>query len=157
MSCQRGFSLLEAVIVVLTVSVAVPSTVRWLTDAASQRANSVNTVRAAALATAVMESVIADVASSGPGLGFSALDDAVAYETTPVSGLRARLSGVTSAYEAIGFTYALEVSPLLDRTGAINADAGQNVYRKVTVRVEFASAEGGDTIRASVDALVTDL
>lgn len=157
MVAQRGFSLLEAVIVVLTLAIAVPSTVRWLTDAASQRVNSVNTVRAAGLATAVMETVIADVASSGSGLGFSALDDASAYEATPVTGLRARLSGVTSGYEAMGFAYTLEVSPLVDRMGVVNADAPQNVFRRVTVRVEYASAEDGGTIRASVDAMVTDL
>ena len=88
---HRAFTLLEAIIVVLVLALSVPPTVAWLGDSAARRADSVNAVRASALATTVMETILADASSTSPSLGFGAFANSAAYLDTASTGLRARL------------------------------------------------------------------
>ncbi|GJQ28521.1 MAG: hypothetical protein HBSAPP03_04050 [Phycisphaerae bacterium] len=154
---RRAFSLLEAIIVVLVLAISVPSTVAWLGESASRRADSVNAVRASTLATTVMETILADASSDAPGLGFAAFASPAAYLDTPTTGLRARLATLTGPSEAIGFAYTVEFSALIDATGAVNADASKNLFRRATVTVTYGSASSATPIVLQVEAMVTDL
>lgn len=156
-SRRRAFSLLEAIIVVLVLALSVPPTVVWLGESASRRVDSVNAVRASALATTVMESILADASSTSPSLSFAAFADTSTYLDTPTTGLRARISALTSPVESIGFSYSVTFSPLIDSTGAVNADSSMNLFRTVTVTVSYGSATSTTPISLSVEAVVTEL
>lgn len=139
---RRGFTLIEAVAVVLVLALVVPPTLGWMQASADRRADSVAAMRATTLATLVIENVIADAASTAPGLGFAALATPTTYLDTPTTGLRARLESLTSGYEAQGMSYSVEVGALVDSTLSVNADAAANLFRVVTVRVTCPSATG---------------
>lgn len=153
---RRAFTLIEAVVVVVVLAVSVPPTVAWLNDAAGRRADAVNSVRAAALATCVLENVLADASSSAAGLGFGAFANPPAYLDTPATGLRARLATQTQGLESIGFTYGVEIGPLVDSTGVVNAAPANNLFRRVRVTVSMPRAEGPPAAVA-VEAMVTQL
>lgn len=154
---RRGFSLLEAIIVILVLAVSVPSTVAWLGEAAARRADAVNAVRASTLATTVMESIMADASSTDPGLGFAAFANAAAYLDAPTTGLRSRLASLTAPAEALGFSYDVTISALVDSTGTVNPDSAQNLFRKVTVTVEYGAASTPTPVALDVEALVSEL
>lgn len=138
----RAFSLIEAVAVVVVLSLVVPPSLMWMDDAAARRADAVATLRATTFATAVVETVMADAVSDAPGLGFAALANASVYLDTPTVGLRSRLTPISGLYEPMGMTYAVDVGPLVDGTGSVNADPALNIFRVITVSVEYPSAEG---------------
>lgn len=140
---RRAFTLIEAVTVVLVLALAVPPAVSWLDEAVSARADSVNATRAAALAGAVIEHILADCSSTAAGLGFDALAAPSAYLDTPTTGLRARLAAVSDFYAALGFAYSVSIGPLVDDSASENPDSSLNVFRVVTVTVDFPSAAGG--------------
>lgn len=146
MSMRPGFSLIEVIVCVLMLSIAVPPVLEMVGSAGADRADTVNVNRAVVLATLVLESVVADVASPDPSLGFDALADAGAYLDTPTTGLSARLEGVTQPFVAVGMDWALEMGPLVGPAGAVEADPTMNIFRNVTVRVSFPSASGGDLV-----------
>ncbi|CAG1008101.1 hypothetical protein PHYC_03519 [Phycisphaerales bacterium] len=154
---RRGFSLVEAIIVVLVLAISIPPTVVWLGDAGARRADAVNAVRASTLSTAVMETILADASSTAPGLGFGAFANSAAYLDTPMTGLRARIASITGLFESMGFAYTVTFSALVDSAGVVNADPGLNLFRKVTVSVTYAAAGGTNPISISVEAFVTQL
>lgn len=156
MIVRRAFSLIESIVVVMVLGISVPPMLLLMGDAASDRVDSVSTTRATTLAAAVLEQVIADVHSSAAGLGFSALDDPATYLNTSGTGLRDRLTGVTSVYESLGITYSVGVGPLVDQTGAVSGDSSLDVFRVVTVTVDFPSARVG-TLSLAVSTMVADL
>ncbi len=156
-SNRRGFSLLEAIIVVLVLALSVPPTVVWLGESAARRVDSVNAVRASALATTVMESILADASSTAPSLGFGAFANSSTYLDSPTTGLRARISALTSPVESIGFSYGVTFSALVDSTGVVNADTSKNLFRKVTVTVSYGAASSTTPISLAVEAFITEL
>ena len=141
-SRRRAFTLIEAVIVVLALGISIPTTLVWLSDANDRRADSVTQTRATALATLVMEHVLADVSSKVSGLGFTALDNAAVYVDDPSEGLRVRLSPMTSLYTGMGISYSVDIGGLVDKAGAASGDATQDLFRLVTVTVSFTDSEG---------------
>jgi type II secretory pathway pseudopilin PulG len=156
MKRRRGFTLIEAVVVVLTLSISLPATLVWLDESNGRRVDSVNQTRATALATLVMEHVLADAASKDPSLGFAALDNAPTYLNTPTTGLLARLAAITSLYTNQGMTYNVTVSGLVDKSGAASGNASEDIFRRITVSVTFAGADGtGRTL--NIQSLVTSL
>src|SRR5262245_62627691 len=64
----HAFTLIEAVVIVVILAIAVPVTLVTLDEANQRRADSVNATRATALATCVMEHMLADVASRNASL-----------------------------------------------------------------------------------------
>lgn len=154
---RRAFTLLEAIIVVLVLALSVPPTVAWLGESAARRADSVNAVRASALATTVMETILADASSTSPSLGFGAFANSATYLDTATTGLRARISGLASPVEALGFSYTVTFSALVDSAGVVNADTSKNLFRRVTVTVSYGSAASSTPISLSVEAFVTEL
>lgn len=157
-SRARGFSLIESIIVVVVVALLIPPSVSMLQAAQASRVDATNTVRATVLAGAVMEQVLADVSSPSSSLGMAALADATAYTDTATTGLKARLSAVTSTYQTSGLSWALAIGPLVSSSGSANADASRNIYRAVTVTVTWNAARAGVGTRSyAVTSLVTDL
>lgn len=153
---RRAFSLIEVVIAVIVLSIAVPPTLNLMDSAGTGRADAINTTRAALLATSVLETVTADVNSQAPGLGFEALGDAGTYLDTPSSGLYARLESATDPYTSAGLTYTVTIGGLVSADGTVSADADDNIFRVVTVRVGFTAASSASyqvPFRTMVSAL----
>ena len=98
----RAFSLLEAVAVTLVLALAVPPLAVWLVSATDDRADTVSTAQATILASAVLETVMADAASTDPTLNVASLNDSAAYLNAPGTGLRARLGTGSGAARSGG-------------------------------------------------------
>ncbi len=153
---RRGFSLIEVVIAVIVLAIAVPPVLGLLDNSAANRADAVNTTRATILASAVLEGIFADVASTDENLGMAALNDANVYLNTPTTGFISRMSIATSIYGKYGFSYTVEISGLVSADGTVSAQADENVFRVVTVRVVYPSAVGAD-MSLPVSLMVTEL
>ncbi len=138
-----GFTLLETVAAVIVLAVAIPATMGSLSDAANARRDGATALRAATLARAAMEHVLADVHSGAPGLGFDALSDSAAYVEAPVTGLMARLAPTLEAYEAFAMGCEVRVSGLVDYSGVSTGSAEADVCRDVTVVVTFPALRNG--------------
>lgn len=138
--------------IVVVVALAVPPALESLRGVSAAQADAVSTARATALASAVLEHVVADVSSTAPGLGFAALESPGTY----VDGLRARLADVTGAYEDAGLTFDVSIGGLVSWTGASSGEADQDVFRAVTVDVSFPAARGG-TQTLSLSVMLTDM
>ncbi|MEM7623359.1 MAG: hypothetical protein AAF235_09160 [Planctomycetota bacterium] len=149
-------SLIEAVVVVVMLSISVPPSLGLMGDIAANRADAINAARAAALGGAVLETVLADVASGDGLLGFAALGGAATYLDAPGAGLYARLAGVAAPYASAGLTYTVEIGSLVDTNISVNANAALNRYRVVTVRVSFVGARGNAVV-APFSVLTGDL
>lgn len=150
---RRGFTLLEAVIVVVVLALAVPAGMRMLAEAGEVRRQGAQTTRATTLACAVLEQVTADVHS--PSIGFDALADDATYLSTPTTGLYDRLDAISSVYDDLGITYTVEIGDLSDRTGTVTGDADEDVFRFVTVRVTYDDPDG-NALELPVSTIVTD-
>jgi len=141
---RRAFSLIEAVVVVVVIAVAVPPSMMWLDEAVTRRYDAANLNRATILSSAVLETILADAASDSAGLGFAAFANAAAYVDGAGSGLRARLARVFGPYQSAGMSYQVTIGGLISASGSPDADATQNLFRKITVDVTYPSASGGN-------------
>lgn len=153
---RRAFTLIEAVVVVVVLTISVPPTVAWLNQSAGRRADAVNTIRATTLSTCVLEQILADASSTSPGRGFAAFANAATYLNTPTTGLRARITSQTQPYQTLGITYAVTIGPLVDRTGVVNPTPANNIFRRITVSVTFPRSDGPSAAIA-VETMVTQL
>lgn len=153
---RRGFSLIEAVAAIVILGLIAPVSMFALRDAAAARSASVQLTRAVWLANAVMETVLADVASAEATLGFDALADENAYLNTPATGLIARLADTTDFYEDLGFEWSIEISELVAADGAASGESDEDLYRVITVEVTWVGAAHGST-RYEISAMVSDL
>jgi type II secretory pathway pseudopilin PulG len=147
-TCRAAFSLIEAVVVVIVVAVAVPPSMMWLDEAVTRRVDAANLNRATMLASAVLETVLADSASDAAGLGFAAFATPATYLDGAGAGLRARMSTVFTPYQTVGMSYNVTIGDLVSSSGAANADIAQNVFRKITVEVSYPAAAGGTQVLA---------
>ena len=153
---RRGFTLIEAVIAIVVLSLAVPSTMAMIRDATVARAENALTIRAQWIATAVSEQILADAASDDPSLGMSGFADSNAYLNNPGSGLYERLAHLDSDYARFGIEYEVEIRPLTAANGTPSADADENIYRQIEVRVTWQGATGEDRTMP-LSFIVTDL
>lgn len=142
--------------IVIVLAVALPVTLVSLDEANQRRVDSVNATRATALATCVMEHVLADVASKNASLGFGALANSNAYLNTAGTGLVPRLTAFTSAYTAIGLGYSVTIGPLVDKSGVASGVPANDVFRRVTVGVTFTAADGTARV-VNIDSMVTSV
>jgi len=156
MTVRRAFSLIESMVVIVVLAISVPPTLMLMDDAASDRVDSVSTTRATVLAAAVLEQVIADVHSPATGLGFAAFDDPPTYLDTAGTGLRDRLTDVSSVYDSLGLSYSVDIGALVDQGGVVSGDSGLDVFRRITVTIDFPSARVG-TLSLAVSTMVTEL
>jgi|GEM_PF-1167571 len=136
----NGFTLIEVVIAVIVLAIAVPPTLNLMDSASAGRVDAVNTTRATYLTTIILETVIADMTSNDPLLGFEALADSNAYLNTSSTGLFDRLSSLTTAYTNVGLKYSITISSLVASDGLVSETESENVFRTVSVNVGFTSA-----------------
>ena len=136
----RAFSLIEVVIAVLVLAIAVPPTLNLLEDAGAGRVDSINTTRATMLAMSVIEMITADIDSSAEGLGFDALADEALYFETPNTGFHDRIESLIEPYLDVGLSYSVDIGALVSADGSVSEDVDENVFRVITVRVTFPSA-----------------
>ncbi len=134
----RGFSLIEAVIIVVMISIAVPPSIRMMTEASSQRADRVLLAVGTTSAQAIADQIMADVSKGG----LDVLADASVYLDTPGTGLWDRMSWVMTPYEDRNLTASVTISSLVDWQGAVSADANDNMFRVVTIEVGVPTANG---------------
>lgn len=139
---RRAFTLIEAVVVIVVLAVSLPPTIMWLDQSAKRQADAASATRATFLATSVLESIKADVASTVPGLGFAALANKTVYLDSPVTGLRARLHIMLQPMLDMGLEYDVSIGPLINEVGVVDANASKNIFRIVTVIVTAPSASG---------------
>jgi len=139
---HRGFTLIEVVTMVLVLAIAVPPTLEILMSNSASRANVINTARATMMASNALEGFMADVASNDAALGFEALADANAYLNTPTTGFYARMASSMQSFTDLGLTYTVDIGALVASDGAVSGDAGENIFRTITVRVAYPSADG---------------
>jgi type II secretory pathway pseudopilin PulG len=149
---RRGFTLIEAVTIVVIIALTVPPTVMFLESATARRADAVQAQRATTMGQAVMDFVLADVSSNQPELGFGALADMTAYETS----LRSRLRPVSDHYDTMGFVYDINASALVSSSGSATGNPASDVFRIITVTVTAPSAQGAG-INVDFSMLVSDL
>ncbi|MBK9189258.1 MAG: prepilin-type N-terminal cleavage/methylation domain-containing protein [Phycisphaerales bacterium] len=149
---RRGFTLIEAVIVVVVIAIAIPPTLLWFDSAVSRRADAVSTLRATTLATLVLEHIIADVNSDAAGLGYAALASPATYLDTPGTGLRARLSSATGMYQSMGLSYQVTIGAPTDYRGVVTG-TGADLFRRVTVTITIPRADGAP-VAMPVSAMV---
>jgi len=141
-----GFTLIEVIIAVIVLAIAVPPTLNLMESSAAGRVDAINTTRATFLSTIVLESVLADMTSNDPALGFGALMDAQAYLSTPTLGLYDRLAPVTDSYTNVGLTYTVVIGELVASDGVVSVNTSENVFRSITVNVSFPSATAASAV-----------
>lgn len=152
---RRGFTLIEAVAVIVVIGIAVPPTLLMLREVVEQRTDAISLARATSLANAVLETVVADVASGDENLGFDALVDETLYVDGGTRGLRTRLATVTAPYTAARLSYAVDIGPLSAADGSITGDVDLDLFRVVTVSVTFPTIRGQQVLNLST--MVADL
>ena len=153
---RKGFSLIEIVVLIVVLAVAVPPSSLMIDDVTRTRADNVSAVRATALATGVLEQILADVYGGDPQLGFDALADVNVYLQTPTTGLVDRMLSMTSLYVTYGIGYSVQISDLIDSSGVVSGNPSDNVFRRVTVKVTYQSLHGG-TVEIPIGVMVTEL
>lgn len=139
---HRGFSMIEAIACVVTLSIAVPACMFPMRDAAMARVGALQIERAGMLAVAIAQTVRADVASDSPGLGYDALANSSTYLNAAGTGLYARLKPVADVYAAHGFSYQVSVGPPIAASGAATGDPDLDAFRWVMINVRWNSAKG---------------
>lgn len=153
---RRGFTLIEAIAAVVILAALVPTTALVMLDATRARHDALAVNRASWLAQAVMENVIADINSPSPDLGMDALGDPAAYVGAPGTGLAERLGVISSFYASRGVTWSLSIGPPVNAVGAATGDDTQDVYRLVTVNVQWTNSKG-EAAAFALPALLTDV
>jgi len=142
MMSRRGFTLIEAIIAIVVLSLAVPATMAMIHDATVARTDSVLTTRAAWLAGTISEQILADATSTHADLGMGAFEDPSNYLHDPGTGLFARLSGAIELYESYGMSCEVDIGPAVSATFTPSGDAARNIYRQITVTVRWGRASG---------------
>ena len=142
---RRGFSIIEAALLVVVISLALPPSLLWLARAADQAADEAQLSRATALATGVLESAVADM-TVGAGAGSFATLTTSSYVEASGTGLRDRLSTLSAPYSAAGLTWSLEIEPATTPAGVASTDPLRNICRVVTVKVRFTRSDGTEAL-----------
>lgn len=153
---RAGFTLVEAVIAIVVLSIAVPATMAMIRDATVARADSTLTSRALWLGSAVSEQILADAASDDPELGMEGFENQSAYLQSGTSGLYDRLEPVAADYAHHGILYEVSIGPLVSEDGTASGDPALDIYRQIGVEVLWTNASG-DNKTMPLSFLVTDL
>lgn len=152
---RRGVTLIEAVVVVVVLSLAMPPMLSVVNAVAEARAEAATISSATALAQGVMEQVLADVHGGEDAPGYEAMEDATTYLEEPDSGLYTRLEWIAEPYAARGITFEVQIGAPVGPEGVATGDADADRFRSVTVVVEMPGSQGRFEMRIS--SLVGDL
>jgi len=71
-------------------------------------------------------------------------------------GLYQRLTTITEPYTQVGLGYSVEIGALVSSDGQVSVVEGENVFRTITVRVQFMSASG-DQVSMPVSIMVSEM
>jgi len=135
---RQGFSLIEAVLIVLMISIAVPPSIAMMTEASRNQADRVLLAIAMSYAQALADQVSADVSVNGLDI----LADENLYLNAGGTGLWARVSWVSAPYVSRNLTASIEISELIDYQGVVSADPASNLFRMVTVTIGVPMTDG---------------
>lgn len=135
---RRGFSLVEAVIIIVMMTIAIPPSIRMMTEASSHRADRVLLSVGTTCAQALSDQIMADVSAGGLGV----LADSVTYLDAPATGLWDRVSWVFEPYEDRSLTAEVTISSLVSWQGVVSEDSEENLFRIVTIVVGVPMADG---------------
>lgn len=135
---HRGFTLIEAVIIVVMLAIVVPTSTRMLMDASTERADRVLLQAGVTYASSLLEQIVADVSAGG----LDVLADQEAYLEAPDTGLWARCSWISAPYKARGIQAQVSISDLVSRTGEVSLEPDENRFRLVEVSVGVPTASG---------------
>jgi type II secretory pathway pseudopilin PulG len=136
--CRRGFSLIEAVLIVLMISIALPPSIAMMTEASASQADRVLLATAMSYAQGLTDQITADVSVNGLDI----LTDENLYLDAPGTGFWARVSWVSSPYESRNLAASIAISELVDYQGVVSAIPGENLFRIVTVTIDVPTADG---------------
>ncbi|MHC4975906.1 MAG: hypothetical protein ACYTF7_04790 [Planctomycetota bacterium] len=146
---RRAITLIECVASIALLAAAMPPTLTLLNDAADARIEAMLVERATWYATALIESVAADVGSASAGLGFEALDDDNAYLNDVSSGLLARTQDIETLYSSTDLSATVDISEKVSADGTSTGDSDLDVFRTVTVTVTWARRGGTGSMALS--------
>jgi len=140
-SRDSGFSLIEAMAVVVMVAVAVPPMAAIARSNADASGDAARRHTATHLAAGVMEAVLADSESTDARLGFEGFAR-VDYLDAPTDGLRARLSTMAEPASRFGITFDVTFSDPFTNTGDPASADATLALRMVTVRADWRTLGG---------------
>ncbi len=135
---RSGFSLIEAVLIILMISVAIPPSIAMMTEASANQADRVLLATAMSYAQGISDQIMADVSANGLDI----LADANLYLDAGGTGLWARMGWVTEPYESRDLTSTVSISELVDYQGNVSADPAENLFRIVTVTIGIPTSDG---------------
>ncbi|GAB4387241.1 MAG: hypothetical protein Kow0022_18740 [Phycisphaerales bacterium] len=135
----RGFTLIEAVIIVVMLAIVVPTSTVMLMDASAERTDRVLLQAGVTYASSLLEQIVADVSAGG----LDVLADQAAYLDAPDTGLWARCSWLSAPYAARGIKAEVTISEQVSRTGEVSLESDENRFRIVEVSVGVPTASGG--------------
>ena len=136
---RRAFSLVEGLVSIVVLSIAVPVSVMMMSDASSARASSLQRERAVHLMRLLRNEIVADVAAPSHGLGIAVFEDVDAYE----DDLRARIATRVATYEELGYAWSIDAGAFVGPRGVFSGVPETNIYRPVTLTVEWTDARNG--------------
>jgi len=137
----RAFSLIEALAVILVVSIAVPPMAAIARTRALAVSDGARRHAAMILAAGVIESIIADSESTNAQLGFEGFARGD-YLSAPVIGLRTRLTSMAAPATALGITYDVTIGSPVDSSGNTALYNTTGALRLVTVTPTWVNAAG---------------
>ncbi|XVJ58127.1 MAG: hypothetical protein HEQ23_01505 [Tepidisphaera sp.] len=133
---RRGVTLIEAVAVVLVLAISVPPTVMGMVESVNRRADAIQLIRVTTLASSVLNQIQSDSLTADIG------SDVPAYLDDATTGLRSRLSPVSSVLVVGGISYDVQISGKVSSSLTASGTASLDVFRTVTVTITYVDAWG---------------
>ncbi|MFG0258194.1 MAG: hypothetical protein ACF8GE_09860 [Phycisphaerales bacterium JB043] len=154
MSTRRAITLVECVASIALLAAALPPTLSLLHDATDARTEAMQVERATWYATALLESIAADVGSASAGLGFEALDNDSTYINDASSGLLVRTQDIGNLYGGTDLSATVDISAKVSADGTATGDTNLDVFRMATVTISWPRHDGTGSLALS--RLVSD-
>ncbi|MFG0305218.1 MAG: hypothetical protein ACF8Q5_03270 [Phycisphaerales bacterium JB040] len=140
---RSGFTLIEAVLIVVVLGVTIPAGMRLVGAADRAQRESESSLIAVSVARSIAEQVLADVNASGR-FGPDALADPATYLDDPAEGLHARTAWLLDSDPGTGMTAQVTI-------GEVGAGTEPG-FRRVTIVVGYSAVWGADRdVRFEID------
>ncbi len=142
---RRAVTLVETLALVIVIAVATPPLVMAATASARASAESRHRALALHLASAALETVIADAASGEPSLDLAAMGDAE-YLDDPAAGVYARLERVGAAADAASVRLEVVIGESVDAEGSAVDPSDATATRLVTATATYPTSAGPERV-----------